>query len=373
LERKYLGKPMKIGFIGAEGVPYPAGFANWTEEVGKRLVERGHEVTVWSKAHCVANTDDYLGMKRIPGPSLNTKHLDTITNTLIATLRSMTHALDIVHFHGIGPSVWSFLPKATRAKTVVHVHGLDWQRAKWGWFARSCLKLSEYSSTYLPSTTAIVSKTLVRYFESKFDRTVHYLPGGVEMTSPIQPAAILEMGLKPNNYLLFVGRLVPEKGCHHLLQAFREIQTNMRLVIVGQGRHSGEYEKSLKQLTDSRVLWTGYVDEAILNELFSNSYAFVQPSEIEGLPHAVLQAMAFGNCVVVSDIEENLEAMNGYGYSFRNGDYKDLKRVLELLLNDCTLVQAHKQIAREYVQTHFSWSSVTDIAESIYRNVLAGK
>jgi glycosyltransferase involved in cell wall biosynthesis len=361
---------MKIAFLGAEGIPYPAAFARYTEEVGKRLVEKGHEVIVYCPKRYVQDDSNYLGMKRIVLPSLNTKHLDTITHTFLSVLDVAARKVDIVSIHGTGPSLWAFVPRLYGAKSVVHFHTSDWKRDKWGHFAKFYLKLSERFAVYLPNRTTTVSRLLQDYCLKKFHRHVTYVPPAINSPVFRQPSKLREYGLSKDDYVLFLGRLVPEKGCHHLIKAFEKVNTEKKLVIAGGADRSDEYVKSLKQTRDERILFVGHVQGELWEELFSNAYLYVHPSEVEGLPAALLQAMSYGNYVLVSDIPENLEAIGGFGYTFKNKNYLDLRDKVQCLLDNPGLLHQRSEQQKKYIYENYNWDRVTDALEELYFSVL---
>jgi glycosyltransferase involved in cell wall biosynthesis len=362
---------MKIAMIGLKGVPFPAGIENFTEQVGARLVERGHEVTVYVRPYVEVGSE-YRGMRVKRLPSINTKHLDALSHTFLSTLHltlSRTDT-DIAHYHALGPSVFSSVPRLRGIRTVAHVHGLDWQRAKWTAFARSCLRGGEYAAARFPDRTIAISRALKRYFETKYGRHVDYVPTGVETYADREPAEIRKWGLERDGYVLFLSRLVPEKGCHYLIEAFRGIDTDKTLVVAGPASHSEEYASRLAGAAGSNVLFTGAVGGALLEELFANAYLYVLPSEIEGLPHALLQALSFGKCVLASDIEANLEAMGDTGLTFASRNVSDLRTKLSFLLDNPGVVAERSRNARSWVRATYSWEAVVEELERVYRSAL---
>jgi glycosyltransferase involved in cell wall biosynthesis len=362
---------MRIAMVGLKGVPYPEGIENFTEQVGSRLVGRGHSVTVYTRPY-VEVGDSYRGMRIRRLPSINTKHLDALSHTFLGTVDVLRSGHDIVHYHALGPSVFSLIPRLRGVRTVAHVHGLDWQRRKWGLLARACLRAAELSAAYFPDRTITISEVLKQYFEARYRRAVEYVPTGVEEYDPEKPREILRWGLEAGSYILFLSRLVPEKGCHLLLEAYERLRTDKKLVIAGAPSHSDQYAASLRRTRRSGVVFTGGVKGRLLRELFSNAYLYVLPSEIEGLPHALLQALSFGRCVLASDIEPNREALGDCGLTFRSGDVEDLRRQLDRLVHDATLVQERARNARARVHERYSWEVVVSRLEEVYRRCLEG-
>lgn len=352
--------------LGLKGIPYPAGIENFTEEVGSRLVARGHQVTVYIRPYVQA-PDLHRGMRIRRLPSLNTKHLDALSHTCLASVDAFFADLDVVHYHALGPSVFSWLPRLRGRKTIVQVHGLDWQRAKWSMFASACLRAAEYSAIYFPHRTLAISTTLKQYLETKYGRPVDYVPTGVRTYEAREPREIREKwGLSKDSYFLFLSRLVPEKGAHYLIDAYRRLGTDKRLVIAGPASGEDAYVARLQQSANSNVIFTGAATGTLLEELFSNAYVYVVPSEVEGLSHALLQGLSFGRCVLASDIDANVEALGECGVTFRTQDTADLQQKLQHLLDHPELVRSCAAPAQARVRAIYEWDKVVDRLEAIY-------
>jgi glycosyltransferase involved in cell wall biosynthesis len=237
---------------------------------------------------------------------------------------------------------------------------------------RAFFKLADLTAVYFPHATTAVSLVQKNYYEKKFTRNVHYIPTGVNHVNHREPQWILSHGLEPNQYILFAARLVEEKGAHFLIDAFRSIDTDMKLVVAGDAAHADGYKSSLRKMAqgDNRVVFPGFVSGPPLEELFSNAYLFCLPSTLEGLPIALLEAMSYGNCCVASDIPENLEAIKNFGYTFKNRDPGDLKQVLEDLVKHPEKTQMMKKIARQYVLENYSWDRIADQMEALYLSLV---
>jgi len=363
---------MKVAMVGSRGIPVVySGIETALEQVCPRLVARGHEVTVYSRSSYSHIPSTYQGVKLKKLPSINTKHLDTISHVFLSLMNSFVKSYDIIHLHAIGPGFLSFIPKLKGTKVALTVHGLDWQRAKWNKFAQFCLKAGERSATLFADRIIVVSKVLRDYFKKSYGITAHYIPNGT-MIPTLKPANMIKkLGFKENNYILFVARLVPEKGCHYLIKAFNELDTKLKLVIVGDSSYDSDYAKMLKRSSKNKnIIFTGFSSGEFLEELWSNAYLYVLPSEIEGLAISLLEAMSYGKCVVTSDIPENLEVSDDYGYSFQNKNYKDLKRILKKLLAEPEAVYSIGKKAREYIEQKFSWDLIVNQLEELYLSVL---
>ena len=367
---------MRIAYIAVKGIPVGGGVEKVTEEIGSRLVAKGHEVVVYSSRDYGTSNGDYKGMKIRTVPSVNTKMLHKLSICYHATRDVLRNGkVDLVHVHAVGPSIFSIFPRMKGIPSVVQTHGLEWKRDKWGLIGKTFLRLSDYSVVYFPNKATSVSKVQKQYYREKFGREVVYIPNGVSPVDYRPPNWIIEKGISPNQYILFAARLVEEKGAHFLIEAFRGLKTDMKLIIAGDAAHAERYKVYLKDLAgnDPRILFLGFITGLPLEELFSNAYLFCLPSTMEGLPVALLEAMNYGNCCVSSDIPENLEAMEHHGYTFQNRDIKDLRRVLKDLIENPEKVETKKKAALEHVRREYSWDSVTDQMEALYLSLVKKK
>ncbi|MCP3872385.1 MAG: glycosyltransferase family 4 protein [Desulfobacteraceae bacterium] len=364
---------MKIAFVAVKGIPIGGGIEKLTEEIGARLVKKGHEVIVYASRDYGTKDCEYNGMTIKTVPSINTKSFHKLSICFNATLDVLINRdVDIVHVHAIGPSLFSIFPRMVGIPTVVQTHGIEWQRDKWGFAGRTFLKLSDYTAVYFPNKITAVSKVQKAYFKEQYGCGVECIPNGVNKVEYRKPDKILEMGLEKGKYILFAARLVAEKGPHFLIEAFKGIDTDMKLVIAGDAAHAEDYKASLREMVgnDDRILFPGFVAGRIIEELFSNSYFFCLPSTLEGLPIALLEAMSYGSCCLSSDIPENMEAVEEYGYTFKNRDVMDLREKLQFLIDNPEKVKEKKKAARAHVLNNYSWDTVTDQMEDLYFSIV---
>jgi glycosyltransferase involved in cell wall biosynthesis len=362
---------MRIAMIGQKGVPATyGGIEKHVEEIARRLVGRGHEVSVFCRFYYTPAGASFQGVKLLRRPSIHTKHLDTMTHVAGCTIEAMARRYDVVHFHALGPSVFAGLPRLTGKRTAVTVHGLDWQRQKWGRVASWALRQCEGPAAHFPDRTIVVSKTLREYFHTHHRCQAEFIPNGTNLPQPRPARKILELGLTPGKYVLFVGRLVPEKGVHYLCEAFSQIPTDMKLALVGGHSFSQDYVSLLKGFESDRIRLLDYVFGESLEELWSNAYMVVQPSTMEGLSIALLEALSYGRCVLLSDIPENLEVAEDCSISFRSQNVDDLRAKLEMLIRDPALVKSFEARARAHIQEHYSWDRVALATERVYQEML---
>jgi len=365
---------MKIAMVGQKGIPATfGGIERHVEEIGTRLVERGHEVTVYCRPYYTKIDKEYKGIRLVSIPTIRTKHFDTASHCALSVAHAMARNFDVVHFHALGPSIFSNLPRIRGAKTAVTVHGLDWQREKWGPVASWILKRCEYTAVHFPTRTIVVSKVLRDYFMRKYDLRVTYIPNGTSFPQRQPSSRIEEMGLEPDRYVLFVGRLVPEKGCHYLVEAFERINTDLDLVIAGGASFSSDYVDRLRSKSNPRVRFLGYVYGTALEDLYAHARLFVLPSDIEGLPIALLEAMSFGTACLCSDIPENVEVLAGCGAMFAQGNVEDLAAKISALLADPDACRSIGERGRQHALETYNWDRVTHMTEAAYYSILSGQ
>jgi glycosyltransferase involved in cell wall biosynthesis len=303
-------------------------------------------------------------------PTIRSKHLETVVHTLLSTAHAMTSDYDVVHYHCLGPALFSFLPRLAGKKTVVTVQGLDWQRSKWGRIASRILHWGEAAAVSSPDATMVVSRTLQQHYRQQYKRDTIYVPNGATLAPRRPPRQLIEWDLLPDNYVLFLGRFSPEKNCHLLINAFETLHTNMKLVLAGGSSHSDSYAESLRRHESDQIRFLPWVSGSDLEELLSNAALFVLPSEIEGLSLALLDAMAAGVCVLTSDIPENTEVVEGAGFTFRRSDQADLERMLDLLIHNPELRRQSAARERERIQGQYLWPAIARSIEKAYYNVL---
>ncbi len=362
---------VRVAFIGGRGlVSKYSGIESYYEQAGHELARLGHEVTVYCRTYFTPPMSTHNGMRVRRLPTIRSKHLETVVHTLLSTADAMTSDYDVVHYHCLGPALFSFLPRLAGKKTVVTVQGLDWQRGKWGRFAARVLRWGEAAAVCLPDATMVVSRTLQDYYREQYKRDTIYVPNGATLAPPRVPRQLIEWDLLPNHYVLFLGRFSPEKNCHLLIEAFEHLHTDMKLVLAGGSSHSDGYAESLRRHESERIRFLPWVAGTNLEELLSNAALFVLPSEIEGLSLALLDAMAAGVAVLTSDIPENKEVVEGAGFTFRRGDGTDLERMLDLLVHDPDLRRQAAARGRERIQGQYLWPEIARAIETAYYNVL---
>jgi len=361
---------MKIAFIGQKGLPTKnGGIEKYTENLALNLVQRGHEVFVYSRRYYSGNLKEYKGIKIISAPTIKTKHLEAIINTFFASLDVIFRKVDVINFQAIGPASLIWLVKLFKPKTpiIFTFHCQDYYHQKWGKLARWYLKLGEKIGCRWADKVIVTSRVLADYVQKNYGFNPVYIPYGAYVQNKLPVQEIRRWGLEKESYIVYIGRLVKHKGVHYLINAYKQIKTNKKLVIVGESAYTDNYVQELHQLAknDDRIIFTGNQSGLALNELFSNAYIFIQPSEYEGLSVALLEAMGWGLTCLVSDIPQMKEGIANNGVTFKNKNAADLKNKLEALLNNPEEVKRLGTLASQRINQEYNWSNITSNIEKL--------
>ena len=368
-------KNLKIAMLGHKRVPSREGGVEIVVgELASRMAQLGYSVTCYNrKGHHIAGSKFDTTENSISGVTIkevitiDKKGLAALTASFFAALSASFSKCDVVHFHAEGPCSMLWLPKLFGKRCVATIHGLDHQRAKWGKFASFYIKFGEKCAVKLADEIIVLSKNVQKYFMDVYGRKTVYIPNGI--SKPQQVSADLineEYKLHKDSYILFLGRLVPEKGITYLIESFKKVDTNKKLVIAGGSSDTVEYEKQLQSMADDRIIFTGFVQGKMLEELYSNAYVYVLPSDLEGMPISLLEAMSYGNCVVTSDIPECTEVVGEYGISFEKGNVDDLTEKLQYVCDNPEVVDEYKQKASDYICKKYNWDNVVRETLQLY-------
>ncbi|MBI4281024.1 glycosyltransferase family 4 protein [Candidatus Uhrbacteria bacterium] len=380
---------MKIAMLGQKGIPAAfGGIERHVEELATRLAASGHEVFVYCRKWYAENREQRTEngvegrLKQKFIPSIKSKHLDAITHTLFSTLHAMVVLKpDIYHYHGVGPALLAWLPRLLRprGRVIVTFHCLDRKHQKWGLLARLSLRIGEWAACRFAHATITVSRTLQQYCAEVYETKTHYIPNGISVHGADQNSLITRFNLQSGEYLAMVSRLVRHKGAHHLIRAWQrlgqeapELRGNLKLALVGDSAFTDDYVAELKTLAnhDPSIVFTGFQSGAMLEALFANALLMVHPSESEGLPIAVLEAMSYGKVVLASDIPENREVMAEHGFNFPTGNVVALKdKMMELLACRAALPKIGAR-AREFVIKNYHWDTIAREVRQLYEATL---
>ena len=348
------------------------------EELATRMVTLGHKVTCYNRSgHHVSgkNFDGgkrkaYKGVRLRSVLTLDKKGLAAMTASVSGAICAAFGKYDVVHFHAEGPCAMLWLPKLFGKRCIATVHGLDHQRAKWGKLASTYIMMGEKCAVKYADEIIVLSEGVQEYFLDTYGRETRFIPNGVNRPI-IRNAEIIKnkFGLEKDSYILFLGRLVPEKGLRYLIKAFKQVDTEKKLVSAGGSSDTDEFTKELKELArdDSRIIFTGFVQGKELDELYSNAYVYTLPSDLEGMPLSLLEAMSYGNCCLVSDIDECASVVEDKAFVFKKSDVADLQSKLQKACDDKEQVQKYKDEAADYICQKYNWDDVVEKTLNLYR------
>lgn len=361
---------MRIAMLGHKRMPSREGGVEVVvEELAVRLAAQGHEVTCYNRSgHHVSGREftprkqrEFCGVRLCTVPAINVKGIAAMTASLFASICTAFGRYDVVHFHTEGPCATLWLPRLLGKRCVVTVHGLDHQRSKWGRFAKAYILLGEKVAARWADEIIVLSPGVQEYFRKTYGRETRLIPNGLPKTQRREAELITRTyGVGKDGYILYLGRMTPEKGVHVLIEAFKQLRTEKKLIIAGGTSDSAEYFRELRELAsgDERIVFTDFVQGRMLEELYSNALVYVLPSEIEGMPLSLLEAISYGNCCLASDIPENQDVINCCGMTFRQGDVQDLADKLHKLITDPAQVTKCREATQNKRQNSCSWDEI---------------
>ena len=373
-------KKLKIVMLGLKGLVLSGeagGIERHVAELAPRLVAQGHQVTVYVRPRFNQNeSKEFKGVRLIQLPSISTKHLDAIIHTFLASWHVLFQDVDIIHYHGIGPSTLAWIPRLFKrsAKTIVTFHSLDRFHQKWGWFARLYLMFSEWTAVKYPHGTISVSRGMQDYCLKHFHAETEYIPNGANTFEYPGSDLLGQWGLEPDSYFLTAVRLVKQKGVHHLIAAYDGFESEKQLVVVGSGdEYPGSYADAVHRQGEgnSSVIFLGFQTGSALRQLFANCYVYIHPSEAEGLSVSILEAMAAERCVLVSDIPENVESIDHSGISFVNASPEDLRVKIRQLINHPKIVDELGKKGKRWVEKEYNWDRIAELTENYFARILS--
>lgn len=349
------------------------------EELATRMAALGNDVTCYNrKGHHVSgqefdsniNNGTYKGVKIKSVFTIDKKGLAAMTSSFFAALKVAFSKYDVVHFHAEGPCAMMWIPKMFGKRCIATIHGLDWTRPKWTGFAKKYIRIGEKIAARLADEIIVLNKDNQKYFFDTYNRKAILIPNGVNKPNIIKANEITDkFALKKDAYILFLGRLVPGKGLEYLINAFKNIDTDKKLVIAGGASDTDQYMSELKALAenDSRIIFTGFVQGRLLEELYSNAYIYTLPSDSEGMPIGLLEAMSYGNCALCTDIIEISDVVEDKAILFEKRNRFELQQKLEMLLNDEDIVSEYKKFSREFICDKYNWDNIIIKTINLYR------
>ncbi|MDE7246945.1 MAG: glycosyltransferase family 4 protein [Lachnospiraceae bacterium] len=358
------------------------------EELAVRMAAVGHRIDAYNRYghHVSGKKYDqeygwkgrkfYKGIRVYIVPTFRRSSLNAIVYSFFATIMALFHHYDVIHYHAEGPCAMLWIPHFLGRRIVVTVHGLDWQRAKWGNFASFVIKFGERMAAKYADDIIVLSDNVKQYFADTYHREVTYIPNGISRPEPQGESLISEKyGLKKAGYFLFLARIVPEKGLHYLIEAISELETDKMLVIAGGSSQAMAYMEQIHRMAaeDERIIMTDFVQGQVLEELYANAYAFVLPSDVEGMAMTLLEAMSYGDCCLVSDIRENTEVVEDKALTFKKGNVKDLRGKLSWMLEHPEEVHRMGDESVDFVCGKYDWDDVTRRTLAVYEKAAKSK
>ena len=362
---------MRIAILGTRGVPASyGGFETFAEHLSTRLVARGHDVTVYGRAHYVSPRQlEFHGVKLKVLPTIRHKYLDTVVHTLLSSVHAMFGKFDAVLICNAANSPFIPILRLTGTPVAINVDGLEHQRKKWNWLGRRYYLLAEKLSTILPNVTITDAQVIHDYYRNRYNASSRMIAYGSEVERRPDRAAVRKWRAEPNRYVLYVSRLEPENNARLVIEAFKKVRTAYRLLIVGDAPYAREYIDDLKERArgDKRIVFTGFVFGQDYRALQQNAYCYVHATEVGGTHPALLEAMGYGNCVLTLATPENLEVVGSAGISYE--DEADLVDKLQRVLRDGSTVQSYRHRAQDRVQRQYHWEGVVDRYEQLFSEI----
>lgn len=372
-----MNKKLAIAMFGQKRLSREGGVEIVVKELCTRMVKNGWSVTCYNRSgHHISGAEydndmiEYEGIRQRTVPTINRRGVAAVSASFFAALYSAVGKYDAVHIHAEGPAFFCWLPKLFNKRVIVTIHGIDWKREKWkSGFGSKFIRQGEKNAVKYADEIIVLSKSDQDYFENTYGRKTHFIPNGVNRPQIRKSNLITEkFGLTKDSYILFLGRLVPEKGIHYLVKAFKSVKTDKKLVIAGGSSDTDSYMKELKELAkdDDRIIFTGFVQGLMLDELYSNTYMYTLPSDLEGMPLSLLEAMSYGNCCLVSDIPECIEVVENKALVFKKSDVEDFRRKLQEACNHPENVAEIKKQVADFICEKYNWNDVVKETMKLY-------
>lgn len=370
-------KKLSVAMFGQKRLSREGGVEIVVKELCTRMAKAGHKVTCYNRSgHHVSGAEydrktEYTGIRQRSVPTIEKKGLAAVSSSFFAALCSAFGRYDVVHIHAEGPAFFCWIPKMFGKRVIVTVHGIDWQREKWkSGFGSKFIRRGEKNAVKYADEIIVLSAGVQKYFEKTYGRKTRFIPNGVNHPEIQKPELITEKyGLTKDSYILFLGRLVPEKGLRYLIEAYKQTKTNKKLVIAGGSSDTDSFMKEIKKLAkdDERILFTGFVQGKMLDELYSNAYIYTLPSDLEGMPLSLLEAMSYGNCCLTSDIPECTEVVEDKALIFKKSDVDDLRNCLQDACDHPEKVLELKKQAVDFICEKYNWDDVVEETMKLYR------
>lgn len=361
---------MKIAITGFRGIPARyGGFETFVEELAPRLVQKGHEVTVYARSHVVDYREKYYrGVRLVRLPTIRHKYLDTVAHTFLSVVHSVFQSYDVILMVNAANSPFALIPRLSGKKVVLNVDGIERMRKKWNWLGKMYYLVGEFLATKLPNRIVSDAMVMKKYYLDKYHKDSRMIPYGATVGRIPTLKNLQGFNLETEGYVLYVSRLEPENNAHIVIEAFKRVSTKKKLVILGDAPYADAYKKQLKQIarTDDRIIFTGFVFGEGYKEFQSHAYCYIQATEVGGTHPALVEAMAFGNCVVVNGTPENIEVVGDAGLVYKKNDVESLKERLQFLIDHKEICTRYGRKAQERARQKYSWEMVVNEYENLF-------
>jgi len=359
---------MRIAILGTRGIPASyGGFETFAEHLATRLTARGHEVTVYCRAHYVSPRQlKYHGVRLIVLPTIRHKYFDTVIHTFLSSIHAVPRRFDAALICNAANAPFAPFLRLTGTPVAINVDGLEHKRKKWNWLGRRYYLLAERLATILPNVTITDAQVIHDYYKVRYNAPSTMIAYGSEVERRPDRDSVRRWRVEPNRYVLYVSRLEPENNAHLVIDAFKKVRTAYRLLVVGDAPYARDYIADLKMRArgDKRIIFTGFVFGQDYRALQQNAYCYVHATEVGGTHPALLEAMGYGNCVLTLATPENIEAIGNAGITY--ADEADLTDKLQRVLRDGSLVHGYRHRAQARVQRLYDWEKVVDQYERLF-------
>lgn len=376
---------MKVAMIGHKRIPSREGGVEIVvEQLATGMTLKGHKIDVYNRKgknvqnkklkNNINKLKEYKGVNIITIPTINKKGVDALIYSFLSSIKASLKKYDVLHYHAEGSCAMLFIPHLFKKKIVVTIHGLDWQRSKWGGFATKYIKFGEKCAVKYADEIIVLSDNVKKYFKETYNRETNFIPNGINKPENRKPNIIKQKyNLNTDDYILFLARIVPEKGLDYLIDAYNKINTDKKLVIAGGASHTDKYLEEIKEKVKNNkdIIMTGFVQGEELDELYSNCYLYCLPSDVEGMPISLLEALSYGKNCLVSDIEENIAVTEDYATSFKKGNVEDLAEKLQMCLKAKN--RRNENEILNYVLNKYNWEDVIEDTLNLYKKIISSK
>lgn len=372
-------RPLRIAMLGHKRIPSrEGGIEIVVRELATRMVGMGHTVTCYNRGghHVSGEEYDRTHLKEFQGvrmkyvPTIDRKGLAAMTSSFFASFRAAFGRYDVVHYHAEGPCFWLWIPKLFGKRCIATVHGLDHRRAKWGKVAKWVIMRGEKCAVRFADEIIVLTHAEQEYFQETYGRATHLIPNGAHHSTVREADEIVtKWGLIDQSYNLYLGRIVPEKGLQYLVEAYKQVKTEKPLIIAGGSSDTQAFMDTLKEMAkdDPRIRFVGFVEGSLRRELLSCAYTYILPSDLEGMPLSLLEAMSYGNCCLTSDIPACTEVVEDHAVNFPHGDVDALARAIQDLCDNPETVASYQEGAQPFIWAKYSWDKVTEETLALYR------